>query len=134
MNLTNTIFILFNVYFLRCFCIIKEGNRYRYIGFIVKSSEKKRYIDRSELFKEIEQRYHHCFHADDKLKGIKLIRFDGSFGIVKCSNTEKKLITDILQSIQNIGSYQIQISTIAASGTIHALLNHPSMKITNRCE
>ena len=86
------------------------------------------------MFNEIEQRYRHCFHVNDKSKGIKLIRFDGTCGIVKCSNTEKKLITDVLHSIQNIGPHQIQISTIATSGTIHALLNHPSMKMTNRHE
>ena len=54
--------------------------------------------------------------------GIRLIRFDGATGILKCKHVEKEETINLLQSIDKVSSNKVKVSTIATSGTIRALL------------
>jgi RNase P/RNase MRP subunit POP5 len=54
--------------------------------------------------------------------GIRLIRFDGMTGIVKCNHTEKEKTIKLLQSIVKISSQKVQVETFGTSGTIKALM------------
>ena len=54
--------------------------------------------------------------------GIRLIRFDGMKGIVKCNHTEKENTITLLQSIEKISSKEVQVETFGTSGTIKALI------------
>ena len=56
--------------------------------------------------------------------GIRLIRFDGTNGILKCNHIEKEHAIELLTSIQSIASNKVNISTIATSGTIRALVKN----------
>ena len=55
--------------------------------------------------------------------GLTLIRFDGTNGILKCNHTEKENTIKLLQSINNVSSYKVQLKTVGTSGTIKALTN-----------
>lgn len=54
--------------------------------------------------------------------GIRLIRFDGSTGIIKCNHTEKENTIKLLRSIKKIISKDVSIETLGTSGTIKALI------------
>lgn len=62
------------------------------------------------------------FNQDCKKKGIRLIRFDGYAGILKCDHVEKEKAIKLLQSIKKIGSKDVEVETIATSGTIRSLI------------
>ncbi len=53
--------------------------------------------------------------------GLKLIRFDGFWGIVKCNHIEKEKTISLLQSIKKIKSNKVQVQTVGTSGTIKTL-------------
>ena len=53
---------------------------------------------------------------------IRLIRFDGTNGIVKCNHVEKENIIKLLKSIKKVSSKKIEIETVGTSGTIKALI------------
>jgi len=61
--------------------------------------------------------------------GIRLIRFNGKHGIVKCDHTEKENTIKLLNSVDKVGFYRVKVSTIATSGTIRALVRKHMKKI-----
>ena len=66
--------------------------------------------------KEIKNNCQKLFQKDCRELGLRLIRFDGEKGIVKCNHREKDNIITLLNSIKNIN-----IKTVGTSGTIKAL-------------
>ena len=54
--------------------------------------------------------------------GLKLIRFDGFWGIVKCNHIEKEKTISLLNSINKIKSSKVQVQTVGTSGTIKTLI------------
>ena len=54
--------------------------------------------------------------------GIYLVRFDGQKGIIKCNHKEKENTIKLLNSIDKISSYKVNIETFRTSGTIKALI------------
>ena len=57
--------------------------------------------------------------------GLRLIRFDGKKGIIKCNHIEKENTIELLKSIKNVN-----IKPIGTSGTIKALQKkHMNKKI-----
>jgi RNase P/RNase MRP subunit POP5 len=65
---------------------------------------------------------------------LRLIRFDGTVGILKCPLDRKKTVSDMLKTIHHIALQPVQIETIAMSGTIHALLKNSKMSQKNRTD
>ena len=122
LNQIKIIFYLKNLILQGCKCIVKGNIRHRYIGFAVKPADKKVHIDRSEMIKEIRKQCNHLFKKDCKEMGIRLIRFDGVNGILKCNHIEKENAIELLQSIHEIVSQEVKVSTTATSGTIRALV------------
>ena len=59
---------------------------------------------------------------------IRLTRFDGQVGIVKCLQEHKEKTIEIVQSIKRISSHNVHITTVGTSGTIHSLLHRPVLK------
>jgi RNase P/RNase MRP subunit POP5 len=55
--------------------------------------------------------------------GIRIIRVNGNTGIIKCNHIEKNNVITLLKSIKKIGSQNVDIDTIATSGTIRSLVN-----------
>jgi ribonuclease P/MRP protein subunit POP5 len=102
--------------------IVKEGRRHRYIGFFIKHSSEKVYIDKSEIINEIKEQCKHVFNKDFSAMNLRLIRFDGTKGILKCSHTEKENTIKLLKSIKKISSKKVKIETVGTSGTIKALI------------
>lgn len=90
---------------------------------MIKSTEKQLRIERTEIIREIKSQCKHLFNKDYTDMGLTLIRFDGINGILKCNHIEKENAIKLLQSIQNISSYKVQLKTVGTSGTIKALIN-----------
>ena len=49
--------------------------------------------------------------------GLYVIRFNGEKGIVKCNHVEKENTIKLLNSIEKISSYKVNIQTVGTSGT-----------------
>jgi len=54
--------------------------------------------------------------------GLRLVKFDGVRGIVKCNHIEKENTIKLLRSIKKISSNKVYIETFGTSGTIKALI------------
>lgn len=102
------------------YTIVKDNRRQRYIGFVVKTLEKN--LNKSEMLKEIQRQCKYIFNKDCEEIGIRLIRFDGTVGILKCNHLEKENAIMLLQSIKKMKSKKVKIVTIASSGTIRSLV------------
>lgn len=70
--------------------------------------ESSQPITRDEIIKTI------------KTEGLYLIRFNGKYGMVRCSHREKEKAASFLNSIKSIGTKYISIRTLGTSGTIRA--------------
>jgi len=102
------------------YIIIKGDRRWRYIGFVVKTLDKN--LNKSEMLREIRRQCKFIFNKDCREMGIRLIRFDGAAGILKCNHLEKENAIILLKSIKKIGSNDVEVATIATSGTIRSLI------------
>jgi len=100
------------------FFIVKEGRRKRYIGFVINNSEKK--LTRSEMNKDLKNQCHSLYNKGCHELGIRLIRFNGTAGIIRCNHLEKENAIKLLQSIK---IKKREVITIATSGTIRSLVN-----------
>ena len=54
--------------------------------------------------------------------GLYVVRFNGEKGIVKCNHVEKENTIKLLNSIEKISSYKVNIQTVGTSGTIKSIL------------
>ena len=99
------------------FSIVKEGRRKRYIGFVINNSDKE--FTRSEMNEGLQKQCHYLFNRGCNELGIRLIRFNGTAGIIKCNHVEKENAIKLLQSIK---SKKREVTTIATSGTIRSLM------------
>ena len=104
------------------YCIIKEGRRRRYIGFIIKNKSVGK-ITKFDIIDEIKNQCILTFNKNIKNMGIRVIKFNGDFGIIRCNYLEKDNIIKLLNSINKINNNKIKIKTIATSGTIKSLEN-----------
>jgi len=109
--------IVFEVYI-----IPKLNKRQRYIGFIIDSISKPIKLEKKDLFYEIQKLCKSKYNKDYKEMGLRLIRFDGFWGIIKCNHIEKEKTISLLNSIININSNNIQVKTLGTSGTIKTLI------------
>ena len=55
--------------------------------------------------------------------GIRIIRFEGNSGILKCNHLEKENVIILLNKIKKIGLHKVEIETLSTSGTIRSLVN-----------
>ena len=106
--------------FFRGVLIVKGDRRQRYIGFVVNNNDNQ--VDKSSIFHEIRRICNKKYNKNLKEMGIRLIRFNGSSGILKCNHQEKENTILLLQSIKNIGSNKVQIIPVGTSGTIRSLI------------
>ena len=74
------------------------------------------------MLSEIRRQCNFIFNKDCREMGIRLIRFDGAAGILKCNHLEKENAIMLLKSIKKIGSKDVEVTTIATSGTIRYLV------------
>ena len=112
--------------------IVKGNNRRRYIGFVIKSFDNL--LNRSEVIKEIQRQCRDIFNKNCKEMDIRLIKFNGSYGIIQCNYKEKENTIMLLKSIKRISTNKVKIKTIATSGTIRSLINkHMTSLITIYC-
>lgn len=102
------------------YAIVKGNIRQRYIGFVVKTLDKN--LNKSEILREIQRQCKYIFNKDCKEMGIRLIRFDGTTGILKCNHLEKENAIILLQSIKKMQMKKAKIVTFATSGTIRSLV------------
>lgn len=84
-------------------------------------------IHRSALITAINQKCTQYSQEKQREFHLRLIRFNGKIGIVKCSYLLKDKAIEALQSITSISPYEVQIKTIATSGTIRALLKNKKL-------
>ena len=101
--------------------IIKTNNRQRYIGFKL-ISESKESIKNKDLFSEIQKLCRTKYDRYCTDMGLRLIRFDGIFGIMKCNHVEKENTISLLNSLEHINSVDVKIETLCTSGTIKSLI------------
>jgi RNase P/RNase MRP subunit POP5 len=102
------------------FFIPVSNKRQRYIGFKLES-ESNTQIEKKDLFKEIQKICRKKYHRYTIDMGLRLIRFDGTGGIIKCNHIEKDKTISILNSIKRIESHNVKIETLYTSGTIKSL-------------
>ncbi len=109
--------------------IIKEGRRRRYIGFEINSKQTFSF-SRSEVIVAIKKKCKVLFDKECKDLGIYLTRFDGMQGIVRCNLLEKDHTIKLLTSIDSVSQVEIDVQTLATSGTIKSLIKKhmPSLK------
>ena len=50
----------------------------------------------------------------------KLTRFDGAFGIVRCTHRDLEAVRGVLNAEHRVGSKDVRLSTVATSGTIRS--------------
>ena len=74
------------------------------------------------MINEIREQCRHVFNKDCNEMNLRLIRFDGTKGILKCSHTEKVNAIKLLKSIKKISSKKVDIETVGTSGTIKSLI------------
>ncbi len=55
--------------------------------------------------------------------GLRLIRFDGEKGIMRCNHLEKENTIKLLRSIKSVSSKKVEIETLGTSGTIKSLVS-----------
>ncbi len=55
--------------------------------------------------------------------GLRLIRFDGEMGIMRCNHLEKENTIKLLRSIKSVSSKKVEIETLGTSGTIKSLVS-----------
>lgn len=101
--------------------IVKGNKRQRYIGFSITSDFQN--LLKSAFQKEIIHQCKLIFDKECKEMGIKLIKFNGNQGILKCNHFEKENAIKLLKSVKKIASKKVKIDTIATSGTIKSLIN-----------
>ena len=104
------------------FIIPKLNKRQRYIVFTIKSKLKTINFDKKDLFFEIKKLCKSKYNKDYKEMGLKIIRFDGFWGIIKCNHLEKEKTISILNSIKHINSNNVYVKTLRTSGTIKTLI------------
>jgi len=114
---------------LRCALIVKNGRRHRYIGFLVKHSSKDVVIKKYEMIDVLKNQCRVVLNKECKELGIRLIRFNGLQGIVKCNHIEKENTIKLLNSIDKVTSYKVKVETIGTSGTIKALIRKHMTKV-----
>ena len=67
--------------------------------------------------KEMQKKCGQLFQQDCQTMGMRVIRFNGKTGIVRCHHVDKENTIQLLNSMDTM-----KISTVATSGTIHALI------------
>ena len=98
-----------------------RGYRHRYIGFNIKSSENvsiQRYVFINMLQKQCKS----LFRLQCNDLGIKLIRFSGDQGIVKCFHDKKTMVVKLLGSVKTIDGVSVSVDTVGCAGTIRSLI------------
>jgi len=97
----------------------EEIGRRRYILFKIKSKEKirKGEIIRALLHSTTEK---NIARKKAKIWLIELKPEEGKicFGIVRCSHLYKEKLTELLNSIENLGQKKVKLETIVCSGTL----------------
>ncbi len=61
------------------------------------------------------------FHADMRDLGVRLVRLNGNFGIIKCSCQHKAQMIQLLKSLKMIRGIPVVITTSSTSGTLHGV-------------
>jgi len=74
------------------------------------------------MINEIRNQCRHVFNKDCREMGIRLIKFDGYKGVLKCNHVEKENTIKLLKSINKVSSHKVEMETIGTSGTIKALM------------
>jgi len=74
------------------------------------------------MINEIRNQCRHVFNKDCREMGIRLIKFDGYKGVLKCNHVEKENTIKLLKSINKVSSHKVELETIGTSGTIKALM------------
>ena len=75
------------------------------------------------MIEEIKKQCIIIFNKNYKEMGIRIIKFNGSAGILRCNYLERENTIQILKSIKILNFKKVKIETIATSGTIKSLLN-----------
>jgi len=106
--------------FLGCISIIKEGRRRRYIAFKISPSNIN--FDKSSIIHSVNLICKKDFDKSIKEMGLFVISYNDGQGIIRCRHTDKEQTISLLKSIIKIDDYEVEVDTIATSGTIKALV------------
>ena len=98
-----------------------RGSRHRYIGFTIKSDEIVS-IQRNVFIDMLKRQCRSLFQLRCNDLGVRLIRFSGNQGIVKCFHDKKTMVVELLDSIKSINGVTISVDTVGCSGTISSLI------------
>lgn len=101
--------------------IVRGDRRRRYIGFVVKSDRNN--FTESDLLNDLKVNCKNFFDRDYREMGLRLIRFDGEKGILRCNHVEKDNTIKLLMSIKSVSSEKVEIETVGTSGTIKSLVS-----------
>lgn len=95
-----------------------KKERKRYVLFFVESAESK---TNAALFSKIQEHVRQKLGEEFLQKAsLKLIEFDGKFGILKCERSSKDSLVEALRKVPG-KSNKLTIKTLSASGTLRAL-------------
>lgn len=74
------------------------------------------------MIREIKAKCRNIKDKDGKEINAFLTRFNGEYGIVRCSHIHKDNVIELLCSIKSISEESVDIKTLGTSGTIKALI------------
>ena len=86
------------------------------------------------MINEIRNKCRHNYSKEIRDMGIRLIKFNGENGILRCSHIEKDNAIKLLKSINKISSNKVEIETVRTSGTIKTLEKKTYEQVTKKIE
>jgi RNase P/RNase MRP subunit POP5 len=104
--------------------IVRGMKRRRYIGFHIQSDTV---IHRSDFFAALTAHCEKQCIGDMAQFGIKLIRYNGTYGIIRCTHLNKDTVQEIISTLTVIGHQTVLIETMGTSGTIRGLQRQQSL-------
>ena len=71
--------------------------------------------------KALRQQINQLFSQTTNELGLRIIKFNGNTGIIKCNHREKERTIQLLQSLKKINLKPVTVITFITSGTIRGL-------------
>ncbi|HVQ00692.1 MAG TPA: Rpp14/Pop5 family protein [Candidatus Thermoplasmatota archaeon] len=101
--------------------MVKGQRRYRYIRFQIKPLGKSPLPTEAEFLQELREQARHLAHSELRDLGCWLVRFQSTFGIIKCHYQATETLKILLSSLHTIKFSTVEITPERTSGTIRGV-------------
>ncbi len=99
--------------------IVRGPQRRRYIAFSLQTPNNTAMsLDKQTLIAHINHQLHALHPQLTRTPRISIVRFNGTQGILRCTNHTKDMAITALTSLHHINSYTFQIRPLGTTGSI----------------